>query len=174
MSNRLIPVPCHTRSAIWPAAIRAATSTTRTPAAVAISCGKAIPSRRPSARTAANATIARLVERGPGKRGRERVDPAHAEPDAGGPQSIRQGQQGRLAAPHCEEAVQLHTVEVLLEDRLPAAREREHLGQVRSDLGCRLDEEEPALAPGVGRLQDGRRWQRCERRFNILCRSQDA
>ena len=98
----------------------------------------------------------RLLELVAVDRRRVDVDPADAEADPRRTQPVGQRQRPRLAVAGDHDPVHLGPLDVLLEDRLLRRRRRERLVQVRVDVVDRLDEEDPALAAGVGRLQHRR------------------
>ena len=90
------------------------------------------------------------------------MDPAHAEADPGRSQAVGERQRQRLAAACDHDPVQLEAVVEALDDRLAARRLGERGVQVRVEVLARGDEEDPALAARVGRLQDGRHADRVE------------
>jgi hypothetical protein len=72
-----------------------------------------------------------------------------------------------LAAAGEREAVQLEPLVEALDDRLLGARFGERHVQVREQVVLRLDQEQPALAAGVGRLEDCGQADRLERRPRV-------
>ena len=161
-STRSTPTAHRTRSAICPPGIRAAHSTTITrPSGAAISCGNAIPVRRPSACTVCTAIALRHRQLLRRDRRRVDVDPPDAEPDARRPHPVGERQQDPLAVARDHDAVHLRAVDVLLEDRLAASATRRapragdgrrrratRRGTRRAGLRCR-----PASAPPGSRLR---------------------
>jgi hypothetical protein len=125
------------------------------PVGAAISCGNAIPSRRPE-RVTAWRRRARTRELVAVDRRRVDVDPADAEADPGG--RSRSDSVSGIASP--SRAITIPFISVpstkLLEDRTPARPTRERLVQVRVEVVERLDPEDAALAARVGGLQHRR------------------
>ena len=84
------------------------------------------------------------------------MDPADAEADSRRPQPVRQGQDVGLAAAREHESVQLQPLVEALDDRLLGLRLGEGDVEVREEVVLGLDQEDPALAARVGRLQHRR------------------
>ena len=119
-----------------------------------MSCGNAIPSRSPSARTASTAILRARLSWSPSDRGRVDVDPADAEADARRAQAVGEREERGLAAPRDDDPVHLDAVDELLQDRDAGRRLLDRFGEVAFEVLAALDPEDRALAAGVGRLED--------------------
>ena len=138
--------------------MRAATSTTSTvPSSSTRSCGKAIPSRSPSARTARRGDPLRLARAcrrrsRPGRRGSSR----RRSRLPGGRSRSESVSTCTSPSARDRDAVQLERVVEALDDRLPLRRLGERRVEVRVEVVLRGEPEDAALAARVGGLQHGR------------------